>query len=392
MRRTLMLKNRELFDFEIDLASGKVSILDAPGPDDELLSSSGFSGSDRSILVEQVVRARCLSEFREDSAQILDAFGVRSVVELAFKGHGLSVIDMLWYRVPGSTERWEDINFFDNDWDSTYSTAILTGDYSSLASCSPDVPDLTTAGHLRKAWQRMEDGIYLLKEPLFESGIDLKGAILGADLCARLFGQENSQPLSVMEWRGRRVSASPLMVSRDEELIQGPRLLAIGGCSGRVAIGSSGDISPQGYIDILECTGVGDASAQGAKLFTFKDLALLADFHGGNIGVIRNLETGACRAAPPFDYDRSFGFPRADFPFAAFCNNPRLVALVCFGCFSDLESSWDWSWYDPHVLDGFENLIEEAYAGCSELPPNFAKLIAELFAMQRDYVNEVSQG
>ena len=72
------------------------------------------------------------------------------------------------------------------------------------------------------------------------------------------------------------------------------------------------------------------------------------------------------------------------------CNNPRLASLLCAKEFSGLDSSWDWSWYDPQKLSGFESRIQEAYASLGDLPAGFGGLIAELFATQRDYVNEVA--
>ena len=390
MKRTLMLKNKELLDFEVDTAEQKILILDAPDPNDESLSALGLGGPDMEFVVARAIRSRRISGSRDDIAQILDAFGVRSTFDLAFMGHGLSLIDKLWYRAPGATERWEDVNFYDNDWDSTYRTSVLSRDYKSLASCSPDIPDLTTPGHLRKAWERTDDGIQLIKEPLFESGHDLDGALLGAELCRVLYGQNAYQPLCAVERFGRRFEASPLMIGADEELIQGYRLFAMGGFSVSESVELMNSASTQRYIDILSRAGVADASAHTAKAFAFKDLALLADMHEGNFGVIRGIETGACRAAPPFDYDRSFGFPFKGFPFESLCNKPDLAAFLCACHFSDLDSSWDWSWYDPQALEGFEERIAEAHGHSAEFPSNLGELVARLFVMQRNYVDEVA--
>ena len=74
------------------------------------------------------------------------------------------------------------------------------------------------------------------------------------------------------------------------------------------------------------------------------------------------------------------------------CENPLFVELLCAHRFSFLKSSWDWSWYDPRPLDGFEDAIMGAYASCRGLPPVFAELIARLFVAQRDYVNKVASG
>ena len=126
MKRTLMFKNTELLDFEVDTATGETHILDAPDAVDALLSSLGLGGPDGCEIVPQIMLKRCLSYGREDIDQILEAFGARSCFELVFMGHGLSLVDKLWYRAPGSTERWEDVNFFDNDWDASFCEAVLT--------------------------------------------------------------------------------------------------------------------------------------------------------------------------------------------------------------------------------------------------------------------------
>ncbi len=390
MKRTLMLKNEELLDFDVDLATKEVRILDAPGAEDAHQMSLGLGGPNREAIVAMVIRERRLSPLREDVDEILGAFGVRSGLELVFRGHGLSLTDKIWYRAPGSTERWEDINFYDHDWDDTFRTAILAGDYGKLAHCSPDVPDVTTAGSLRKAWERSEGCVQLLKNPLFESGADLEGAWLGAELCRLLYGQDAYQPLNIVERYGRRFSASPLMIGRDEELMQRVRLFAMDGYDATESVALMGNTLSRDLIDVIVRAGVANASAHVAKLFAFKTLALHQDIHAGNYGIIRNVNTGACRPAPPFDYDRSFGFPSKEFSFERYCNAPEVAVFLCAAVFSDLDSSWDWSWYDPHTLDGFEERIVPAYAGYTDLPSNLGALIRHLFVMQREYVNRIA--
>ena len=390
VKRTLLFENQELLDFEVDFATGEIRVLDAPDADDALLCSLGLGGPDRDAFVAKSISMRRMSENREDAEQILGAFDARSTLELAFRGHGLSLADKLWYRAPGAVERWEDVNFFDNDWDAAFCEAVLTRDYKRLASCSPDVPDVTTGGRTGKAWEQTGDGACLLKEPPFENEHNLAGARLAAELCGLLYGQDAHQLLNVVERFGRRFVSSPLMLGRDEELVQGMRLFAMAGFGVSDAMRLSGPLSSQDYIDVLARAGVPDAPACAARLFGFNALALNADIHSGNYGIIRNIETGACRDAPPFDYDRSFGSLSNDFPLETMCKNPTLAAILCAKEFSDLDPSWDWSWYDPQKLSGFESRIEEAFASFSDLPSGFGGLAAGLFAMQRNCINEVA--
>ena len=391
MKRTLMFRNRELLDFEVDPATGEARVLDAPAEDDATLSLFGLGGPNSDIALSKLVRSRCISGNREDRSEILDAFGARSEIDLVLMGRGVSLIDQLWYRTPGSTERWEDVNFFDNDWDGAFRTSVLAGDYDGLAACSPNVPDLTTRGHLRKAWEKRDEGIFLLKETLREDGVDHVGALLGAELCALLFGEGAYQPLSIEERCGKRFSASPLMLSREEELVQGARLFALCDMQPHEMEKLSGLASPQDLVGIFKRAGLENPSAHAAKIAAFNCLALLSDSHTGNYGVICNRSTGERRAAPPFDYDRSFGFPSDEFPIEVMCANPQLAALLCAQSFSDLDPSWDWSWYDPRAIEGFDERIEEAFAPYRHnLTPNFVELLVRLFVIQRSYVNEVA--
>ncbi|MBR3160830.1 MAG: hypothetical protein IKG18_15905 [Atopobiaceae bacterium] len=72
------------------------------------------------------------------------------------------------------------------------------------------------------------------------------------------------------------------MVGRDEELVQGWRLLAALGYDVNDSAGLMGPASPQSLIEVISRAGVANASAHVAKTFAFKDLALIADLHADN--------------------------------------------------------------------------------------------------------------
>ena len=387
-----MQRNRELVDFEIDPPTGKVRVIDVASGD--LAASAGLAQQNRDRVLTVLVERRALSTMRKDKDDVLVAFGAKSPVDLALMGHGLSLSDQFWYRTPGSADRWEDVNFFDNGWDPGFGEAILLGDYARLAGCSPDVPEVTTPGHAVKAWERNDDGIYLVKAAEYPDGAELVGAKLGSDLCALLFGEGCSVSLDVVERYGRPCSASPLMLDRGEELADGNRLCAMADMwESPIQVG--GGITTEAcdaLIDAYTAIGVADASAHAARRACFSCLSLLLDFNPGNVGAIRKFDSDVWRAAPIFDYDGSFGFPFKGVSISYLCENPLLVELLCAHHFSFLKSSWDWSWYDARTLDGFEDAIMEAFASCRSLPPTFAELITRLFVAQRDYVNKVASG
>ena len=390
VRRTLMQRDREVVVFEVDPATGAARIVDVA--DGGLAASLGLACENRNRVLTTLVGRRALSTMRRDKDDVLAAFGAKSPVDLALMGHGVSLSDQFWYRAPGSSERWEDVNFFDNGWDSGFGKAILLGDYARLAACSPDAPEATTPGHAVKAWERDDGGIRLVKAAVYPDGAELVGAKLGSDLCVLLFGEDRCVPLDVVERYGRPCSASPLMLDGDEELADGNRLCAIADMWESPSL-SRGGITAEAcdaLIDAYEAVGVADASAHVAGRACFSCLSLLLDFNPGNFGAIRKTDSGARRAAPVFDYDGAFGFPFNGVSIPYLCENPSLVELLCAHHFSFLKPSWDWSWYDPRALDGFEDAIMEAFAPCRSLPPAFAGLIARLFVAQRDYVNKVA--
>jgi pheromone shutdown-related protein TraB len=73
------------------------------------------------------------------------------------------------------------VNFFDNGWDQGFGAAVLLGDYARLATCSLDVPEVTTPGHAVKAWECNKNGIRLVKAAEYSDGAELVGAAEDAE-------------------------------------------------------------------------------------------------------------------------------------------------------------------------------------------------------------------
>ena len=393
VKRTLMHRNREVVDFEGDPATGETHLIDIVA-DDDYAASLGLTRQRGDWVLSRLVERRAISPSRADKDDVLAAFGAKSTIDLALRGHGVSLSDQFWYRVPGSTDCWEDINFFDNGWDARFGLAALAGDYTALASCSLDVPEATTSGHAVKLWERNDDGIFLVKAATYPDGSELVGAKLASEMCALLFDEGGYVSLDLVERCGRPCSISPLMLGPDEELVDGNRLQVMANMREGFSL-SGGDVTMEMYNALIEAyakIGIADASAQVARMACFSSLTLLADFNASNYGVIRKIDSDGWRVAPLFDYDGSFGFPFRGVTIAYMSENPLLVQLLCAQKFSFLNPSWDWSWYDPRALDGFEKRIEETYAACQGLPSGFAGLIAHIFAAQHVYVNKVAAG
>lgn len=117
-----------------------VRVIDASPAGIDLLALAGRAESDASEALGKLLRKRCISSLRRDFPRILASYNARLGIELTLMGHGLSLSDSFWYHAPGSTDRWADINFFDNAWDPGFGKAVLSEDYDSLATCPPMSP------------------------------------------------------------------------------------------------------------------------------------------------------------------------------------------------------------------------------------------------------------
>ncbi len=326
-----MNRNRELAEFEFDPSTGEARIADASECGADLLVSRGLASKSAASNLTEFVNSRAISTRRLDWGDIVASFGALSPAHLVLMGHGLSLVDQYWYRAPGSTERWEDINFLDNEWDVGFGEALLSRDYSRLATCSPDVPDATTVGHVIKAWERHDDDIILVKHALQPDGADLIGAKLSSDLCAVLFDQGCHVPFDVVERYGRPCAASPLMLASGEEFADGFQLCTMAAVPEDRIVARSGALTQegcQGLIDAYAAIGLSDASAHVARMGCLSCLAMLTNFHFDNFGAIRTAGSNAWRAAPFFDYDGSFGFYKIARRYPSLHTRPFIAKLL----------------------------------------------------------------
>ena len=122
---------------------------------------------------------------------------------------------------------------------------------------------------------------------------------------------------------------------------------------------------PPAYAGALERLGAEDARQAVAKQGILALLTFSRDNHVRNMGVIRDCATGALRVAPLFDFDRAFGLYEPDRMVRA-SRHPYLASLEVARVFSDVDASWDLSWYDPHALDGFAEEIERMQLALAE--------------------------
>lgn len=93
--------------------------------------------------------------------ELLERIGVDNASELMLKNLGLNMTDHYWLCPAERNLKWEEINFFENDFSVEIDTVLLKRDYVQVGDTLDLNPAYTTSGNLAKAWM-IEDGKAML--------------------------------------------------------------------------------------------------------------------------------------------------------------------------------------------------------------------------------------
>lgn len=392
MRYVLMCKDREVLEF--DIAFPSCALGDIRPLEGIALAPLGVSASNglHEGALWQFICDRSISEFRADLPAILQATGTRNPVELAFKSGGFSLSDPYWYRAQDTRLTWAHDNFFHNEWDPAFGDAVLQSDYRALETASLATPDATCSGSSRKAWIRDERGPRLLKANAIERGASMVAEALASCMLARLLPESEFVSYELVERNGETYSASRPIVNSDEALSMAWQVVAANNqatADEQAATSLLGTDLLKELMSVFSRMGIEGSGQFMAKAEVIAHLTFYRDMHPHNMGVIRTVDSGAMRLAPFFDFDRAFGLSKRDRMDEA-CARPQIAALMMAKTFSNLDPSWDYSWYDPCALDGFEHEITRTLSSSNAIPQGFVELVADLFVAQRTYVNRIA--
>lgn len=86
MKRTLMRRDQELLEFEVDLETGSARVIDASPAGVDLLASAGRAESDANEALGKLLRKRCITSLRRDFPRIPASYNARLGIELSLMG------------------------------------------------------------------------------------------------------------------------------------------------------------------------------------------------------------------------------------------------------------------------------------------------------------------
>ena len=383
----LMYKDFAVLSFEVDYVSSNVRLLEKLEHFDK--APYGFDKDDIGMRLFRFFNARATAFERSDYQTIMDATNCKSSFELSFKGHGLSLSNHYWFKRVGEELKYGDINFFQNKWDDSFGRAILNEDYEALKTCDLNVPDIVIPGWGVKAW------IYDDGPKLYKLGIDKdhpEEAIceaLASRLAQRMLGSEESLHYELKKVNGRYASVCAPLINVDEELVPLASILPYEW----YLIYKDRNTSKRDdneFFDKVREFGLPGLYEFFVKVSCFRSVAFVSDLHFDNLSMIRNINANTFRPAPLYDLGGAFGSSKSGREFISKANKGAL--LLIYFLFSGLDPKWDYSWYNPDKLIGFEDEIIEYLSKSEFYTPDIINCVIDIYHQQKKTLDEMKEG
>ena len=267
-----------------------------------ILNANNTLGTNLAKAVNEWFKGRGIPSWRKDLEKLLEKLNVSSKEELLNKSYALSLSDQYWLKEENSNVKWQDINFFTNDFEyEAYLEASL--DSSSKLTTLKDKtilrsPNNTTDGMLQKGWI-IENGKRILVKGTYTSSREEPfNEWLASQISKRLgFYYCNY----FVEWtdKTKLISNCENFVSEDEEIISAYDVF-----KSEKKPNNINDY--EFYIQILEKNNVLNYLKNVEDMFILDYLIINTDRHLKNFGVIRNVNTLEwVRTTPIFDTGQS---------------------------------------------------------------------------------------
>lgn len=163
--------------------------------------------------------SRVLTLDRKYAKEILNSIGMSQAVtdreraKIALSYRCLSLTDVFWVRRAGENVTFSDVNLYENHLENTFIDISLRGKQYFVQN-EALARDLSTNGCFPKAWRRMEDGFWLLKDGDADA---VERKLLASQIC-RCFDVD--QVLYERDYfDGEKVSISKNFTSEDFSIV-----------------------------------------------------------------------------------------------------------------------------------------------------------------------------
>ena len=368
MECTLMHKNIPVIDMEILSEIGRIVNLKNPQNPEHLPLGTRTKDGAELRSMDEWWAGRSIPASRDGIRSALQNMGIRSPTLLIEKCYGFSLSDQYWFRPKGAELKWEDINFFQNEFSKDMGEILFgraPGDPARLSLLSPDN---TSDGWLRKKWIVADGKRFLMKGGSGVFRQEPFNEVIASAVMRRLNISHVTYTL-IFE-RDRPYSLCENFVTPDTELVPAWRVWESRKRNNR-------DSALTHLLKCCEALDIPDVSAALEKMLTLDYIIANEDRHFNNFGFVRNAETLAWKGlAPVFDSGTSLwydslrvGAPVESKPFRK--THEALIKLV-----KDLR------WFDCAALDGVKEECAEILARSGEIDAARREKISEAVALR----------
>ncbi len=251
-------------------------------------------------------KKRGIPSWRDKLDLLLHRLNITAPYEILDKAFGLSLSDQYWLKPYDSNISYDDINFFDNDFDyAEFMEASLSINSKPITKeTSLKTPNNTTDGMLKKAWI-IENGIrYLLKGGYKNEVLQPFNEVLASEICERL--GFNHVEYTIDTYKDIVVSKCPCFITKDTELVTCYQI--------RNDMRRHDNLEDyEEYIKKLEEHNIKNAREKVENMFILDFLIMNEDRHLNNFGIIRDVNTLKwLDVAPIFDNGQSLNIEYYD--------------------------------------------------------------------------------
>ncbi len=251
-------------------------------------------------------KGRGIPSWRDKLDLLLHRLNITAPYELLDKAFGLSLSDQYWLKPDGSDISYDDINFFDNDFDYAefMEASLSTNSKAITKETSLKTPNNTTDGMLKKAWIIDKGTRYLLKGGYKNETLQPFNEVLASEICKRL--GFNHVEYTIDTYKDIVVSKCPCFITKDTELVTCYQI--------RNDMKRYDNIEDyEEYIKKLEEHNIVNAREKVENMFILDYLIMNEDRHLNNFGIIRDVNTLEwLDVAPIFDNGQSLNIEYYD--------------------------------------------------------------------------------
>ncbi len=267
-------------------------------------------------------KGRGIPSWRDKLDLLLHRLNITAPYELLDKAFGLSLSDQYWLKPYDSNISYDDINFFDNDFDyAEFMEASLSINSSQITKeTSLKTPNNTTDGMLKKAWI-IDNGIrYLLKSGYKNDSLQPFNEVLASEICERL--GFNHVKYTIDTYKDIVVSKCPCFITKDTEFITCNQI--------KNDMERHDNLEDyEEYIKKLEDNGIENAREKVENMYILDYIVMNEDRHLNNFGIIRDVNTLKwLDVAPIFDNGQSLNIEYYDEEEVHISGNGRLFYEV----------------------------------------------------------------